>query len=72
MSSTICLSNLYCVDVAIVSEHKLKDIHTAKMYLDSIHKNYLSIVKVDNTTDSTATNVCFIGKGGVAFLIKTI
>lgn len=42
------------------------------MYLDSIHKNYLSIVKVDNTTDSTATNVCFIGKGGVAFLIKTI
>lgn len=65
MSSTICLSNLLddtqC-DVAIVSEHKLKDIHTAKMYLDSIHKNYLSIVKVDNNTDSTANNVCSLAR----------
>lgn len=73
MSSTICLSNLLddrqC-DVAIVTEHKLKDIHTAIMYLDSIHKNYFSIVKVDNNTDSSANNVCFIGKGGVAFLMK--
>lgn len=72
MSSTICLSNLLddtqC-DVAIVTEHKLKDIQNVKMYLDSIHKNYFSIVKVDNNTDSTANNVCFIGKEGVAFLI---
>lgn len=72
MSSTICLSNLLddtqC-DVAIVTEHKLKDIQNVKMYFDSIHKNYFSIVKVDNNTDSTANNVCFIGKEGVAFLI---
>lgn len=73
MSSTICLSNLLddtqC-DIAIVSEHKLKDIHTAKMYLDSIHKNYFSIVNVDNNTDRTTNNVCFINMGGVALLIK--
>lgn len=72
MSGALCLSNLfddtqcdvcYCIRTQV-------DIHTAKMYLDSIHKNYLSIVKVDNNTDRTANNVYFIGKGGVAFLLK--
>lgn len=65
MSSTICLSNFLddtqC-NVAIVSEHNLKAIHNDKMYLDSIHKNYFSIVKVDCNTDKT--------KSGVSFLIK--
>lgn len=40
------------------------------MYLDSIHKDYLSIVKIDENDTYTTPNVYFIGKGGVAILIR--
>lgn len=40
------------------------------MYLDSIHENCFSFVKVDNNTDRTANNMCFIGKGGVAYFFN--
>ena len=42
------------------------------MYLDSIHKDYSSIVKIDVNDPYSEQNVCLmrVGKGGVAFLIK--
>lgn len=73
MSSTLCLNSLldntHC-DIAVISEHKLKNQHNGKMYLDSIHKDYLSIVKIDENDTYTTPNVYFIGKGGVAILIR--
>ena len=75
MSFTLCLSSLLdktnC-DVAIISEHKLKNQNIGKMYLDSIHKDYLSILKIDVNESYSEQKVCLmhIGKDGVAFLIK--
>ena len=75
MFSTLCLSSLLdktnC-DVAIISEHKLKNQNIGKMYLDSIHKYYLSIVKIDVNESYSEQTVCLthVGKGGIVFLIK--
>uniref|UniRef100_A0A8W8LUB3 WSC domain-containing protein n=1 Tax=Magallana gigas TaxID=29159 RepID=A0A8W8LUB3_MAGGI len=63
MSSTLCLNSLldntHC-DIAVISGHKLKNQHNGKMYLDSIHKDYLSIVKIDENDTYTTPNVYFI------------
>lgn len=64
MSSTMCLSSLLdntkC-DIAVISEHKLKNQHNGKMYLDTIHNEYFSNVKVDTNDTYTEGNSYFIG-----------
>jgi hypothetical protein len=70
----MCLSKLLddskC-DVAIVSEHKLKDTNTCKNYLNSVHKYYSSFVKVDTDADAVLTSYPhYVGKGGVGISYK--
>ena len=72
ISSTMCLSSLLepvdC-DIVVISEHKLKS--ESAMYLDSIHRDYFSITKIDQSTnDPSPVTPNFVGKGGVAFMIK--
>ena len=74
ISSTLCLSSLLdsvdC-DIVVLSEHKLKSDFTT--YLDSIHKDFFSFVKIDNALQEnfhTSSTHQFIGRGGVAFMIK--
>lgn len=56
----------------VISEHKLID--TFKTYLDTIHSEYYSFVKLDNELkanfmrEQSCLSSC--GKGGVAILVK--
>lgn len=56
----------------VISEHKLID--TFKTYLDTIHSEYYSFVKLDNELkanfmrEQSCLSLC--GKGGVAILVK--
>lgn len=72
MSSTMSLSKLLdqtqC-DLAVISEHKLKDNTTCINYLNSVHEDYLSFVKVD-TDVKLPTYQHFVGKGGVGIMFK--
>ena len=72
MSSTLCLSyllNKYHCDISVVSEHKLKENCTS--YLDSIHPSFYSFSKTDsNVMSKTVHNTYFIGKGGIAILVR--
>ena len=69
ISSTLCLSALldreHC-DIAIISEHKLK--HESRMYLDSIHRDFYSIVRIDD--NQLHNDGSFSGKGGVAIMYR--
>ena len=74
MSSTVCLSSLLDKtngDVAIILEHKWKNQSIGKINLDSIHKDYLSIVKiyVNESYSELIVSLMHVGKGGGAFLI---
>lgn len=64
--STLCLSSLLdrekC-DIVMLSELKLR--YETKGYLCRIHKDFSSIVKIDDQKP-THTNVFFSGKGGVS------
>lgn len=60
------LENWIC-DIAILSEHKLSK--NSVNYLNRIHSNYYSILKIDSDSeDSPVLRHC--GKGGVAILIN--
>ncbi|MEW8548807.1 MAG: hypothetical protein AB2693_35355, partial [Candidatus Thiodiazotropha sp.] len=67
MSSAGSLSKLldiYDIDFAFISEHKLRNEH--KVFLDSIHRNYHAITLCDSS--NTSGSRC--GKGGVAIMYK--
>ena len=74
MSSTICLSNLLDTtkcDIAVISEHKMKNASPCGMNIDSLHGDYRSIAKVSDDDISKVDNTLyFTGKGGIALLIK--
>ena len=67
MSSAGSLSKLlddFDVDLAFISEHKLREQH--KSFLESIHNNYTSIC----TCDSSVVTGAICGKGGVAVMFR--
>ena len=67
MSSAGTLSDILdkqSIDIAIITEHKLKDTH--KDFLNSIHSNYRSLSKFDDSVDPQTR----CGKGGVAILYR--
>ena len=72
ISSTMCLSSLLDTvecDIVAISEHKLKC--ESASYLNSIHKDFFSFVKIDQSRNVQYPVISnFVGKGGVAFLIK--
>ena len=68
MSSAGTLSDILDkqnIDIAIITEHKLKVTH--KEFLNSIHSNYASISKCDDSVDPQSR----CGKGGVAILYRS-
>lgn len=70
ISSTLCLSSLLdkenC-DIAILTEHKLKS--DSKTYLDSIHSDFYSFVKTDDSDLVQGIGTSYkTGKGGVAIM----
>lgn len=68
MSSAGSLSKLldiYEIDFAFISEHKLRNEH--KLFLDSVHRNYHAITLCDSSNISGAG----CGKGGVAIMYRT-
>ena len=72
ISSTLCLSSLLdssqC-DIAVISEHKLKT--ESVTYLDSIHKDFFSFVKIEDMNSETPPMLPHVtGRGGVAILVK--
>jgi exonuclease III len=67
MSSSASLSKLldiFDVDIAFISEHKLKP--HCKDFFNSIHTDYLSVSRFDNSTMKSTK----LGKGGVSILYR--
>ena len=72
ISSTPCLSTLLdrenC-DIAIITEHKLKS--EIKTYLDSVHSDFYSFVKIDDSDPVHGIGTTYsTGKGGVAIMCR--
>lgn len=72
ISSTLCLSSLLdranC-DIAILTEHKLKS--ETKTYLDSIHSDFYSFVKTDDSDLVQGIGTTYnTGKGDVAIMCR--
>ncbi|KAK3103870.1 hypothetical protein FSP39_022522 [Pinctada imbricata] len=69
ISSTVSLCSLLdntdC-DVAVISEHKLRQ--SSSNFFDSMHGNYNGYVKLDQSNYDSGNS--FIGKGGVAILVN--
>lgn len=70
ISSTMCLSAFLdkekC-DIVIITEHKLKE--STKNFLETIHKDYACIVKLDDQC-TMQSNLPFTGRGGVAIMYR--
>ena len=72
ISSTLSLCSLLeeskC-DIAVISEHKLSPI--SANYLDTIHSDYASFVRIEHSNDPQTNNVrSWSGRGGVAILVN--
>ena len=72
ISSTLSLCSLLdksnC-DIAVISEHKL--LPKSASYLDTIHSEYTSFVRIEHSVDPQTNTVrSWAGKGGVAILMN--